>query len=200
MSTVIFDLDGTLCDISHRLHHVQGENKNWDAFYKDCVNDVPKDNVIEMLCCLEEYHDIIISSGRSEDVRKETEEWLDKNNVKYNQLLMRPTKCYTPDNALKKMWLDTGKLGPKEEILFVVEDRDRMVQMWRGAGLTCLQVDQWDEEGEVSHPINKIKIAQDMGTFLERTSQVNRFAEWRKQHNEEQRLKDEINGKCVKQN
>lgn len=33
MKTVIFDLDGALCDISHRLHHIKNGNKNWDAFF-----------------------------------------------------------------------------------------------------------------------------------------------------------------------
>lgn len=178
MSTVIFDLDGTLCDITHRLHHVQNGNKDWDAFYAACDKDVPKDNIIEMLCCLEECHNIIISSGRSENTRIQTEKWLNDNGVKYNKMLMRPDQCYIPDNALKKMWLDTGMFGPKEDILFVVEDRDRMVQMWRSVGLTCLQVDQWVEEAEVSYPVKKIKLAQDMNLFIERTNQLQRFKAW----------------------
>jgi len=34
MKTVIFDLDGTLCDITHRLHFIEGDNKDWDGFYR----------------------------------------------------------------------------------------------------------------------------------------------------------------------
>lgn len=181
MATVIFDLDGTLCDIDHRLHHVQGDNKNWDAFYAECVNDKPKDDILDLLyMCDDAGHRIIISSGRSEKVRKETEEWLRKLWVTCDKLFMRPENCYVPDNALKKAWLDEGQFGPKDEILFVVEDRDRMVQMWRGAGLTCLQVEQWVEEGERSFPIKKIEMAQDMATFISATGQDQRFNDWRK--------------------
>jgi hypothetical protein len=70
--------------------------------------------------------------------------------------------------------------GPLENILFVLEDRDRMVQMWRSAGLTCLQVEQWVEEGEVSYPLRKIEMANAMARFITQTRQDARFHEWRK--------------------
>jgi len=179
--TVIFDLDGTLCDISHRLHHIEGNNKNWNAFYKDCPKDEPKPQIIELakLCHYNDYR-VIISSGRSEAVRAETIEWLFENDVLYDELHMRPDNCCVKDTALKKAWLDQGVFGPLGEIMFVVEDRDTMVQMWRGAGLTCLQVEQWVEEGEVSFPLRKIELARDMAKFISSTAQDTRFNEWRK--------------------
>ena len=33
MKAFIFDIDGTLADASHRLHHIQNGNKDWDAFF-----------------------------------------------------------------------------------------------------------------------------------------------------------------------
>jgi hypothetical protein len=179
--TVILDLDGTLCDINHRLHHIEGDNKNWDAFYADCVHDTPKAPIIELAAmCDDAGHRVIISSGRSEKVRTETEKWLEDQGVVYAELHMRPDNCYVPDNALKKSWLDQGLFGPIEDILFVVEDRDRMVQMWRGAGLICLQVEQWVEEGEQSFPIKKIELARAMAKFISATGQDDRFQQWRK--------------------
>ena len=50
----IFDIDGTLADCSHRLHYISGEHKDWDAFYKECVNDKPIMGVIEVLWSLQE--------------------------------------------------------------------------------------------------------------------------------------------------
>jgi len=32
----IFDIDGTLADVSHRLHYITGETKDWDAFFAAC--------------------------------------------------------------------------------------------------------------------------------------------------------------------
>lgn len=179
MKTVIFDLDGTLCDIEHRLHFVKEGNKDWDGFYAACVDDVPKPSIIELInMCDDARHHIIISTGRSDDVRKQTTHWLQKHGVPYDELIMRPKGCYTPDQALKKAWLDQGKFGPKDDILFVVEDRDRMVKMWRDQGLTCLQVDTWIEEGEVSFPLKKIELAAAMAKFITDTKQDLRFNEW----------------------
>lgn len=176
---VIFDLDGTLANIDHRLHHVQNGNKDWDGFYKACVHDSPKTPIVELaLMCDDAGHEIIISSGRSENVRAETEAWLEKHGIPYAQLLMRPDGSFVPDQALKKAWLDQGKLGDKADILFVVEDRDRMVKMWRDQGLTCLQVEQWVEEGEMSFPLKKIEQARLMAKFISDTKQDQRFNEW----------------------
>lgn len=176
---VIFDLDGTLANIDHRLHHVQNGNKNWDAFYKACPDDGPIDPIIELArMCDDAGHAVVISSGRSENVRAETEAWLDKHGVNYARLFMRPNQCFVPDQALKKAWLDEGLFGPKENILFVVEDRDRMVQMWRQQGLLTLQCAQWIEEGEVSFPLKKIELARDMAKYITATGQDARFNQW----------------------
>jgi phosphoglycolate phosphatase-like HAD superfamily hydrolase len=179
MKTVIFDLDGTLADINHRLPFVQNGRKEWDAFYKACPADGPKHDIIELArMCEDAGHHIIISSGRSADVEAVTVDWLKKHKVPYNELHMRPNACFTPDQALKKAWLDQGKFGPKENILFVVEDRDRMVQMWRQQGLTVLQVEQWVEEGEQSFPLKKIELARNMAKYISATGQDARFNQW----------------------
>lgn len=147
MKTVIFDLDGTLCDISHRLHFIRDGDNNWNAFFKACVHDKPKENIIELLKSLQyAEHKILIVSGRSEKVKDQTNDWLHNQSIFYDDLIMRPEGDFTPDHILKKRWLDEEKFGKLEDILFTVDDRDCVVQMWRDAGLTCLQVDRWKEE------------------------------------------------------
>ena len=46
---VVFDLDSTLADGEHRLHHIKKEPKDWDAFFAKCRGDKPIDNTIELL-------------------------------------------------------------------------------------------------------------------------------------------------------
>ena len=145
MKTVIFDLDGTLADITHRLHHIAPPNKDWHAFHEGCINDAPKHNIIELFRCMSAFHRTIVVSGRSDAVRKQTEDWLFLNAMWPMELIMRPAGDYTPDQELKRSWLRDGRLGNKDDILFCVDDRQRVVDMWREEGLTCLQVDAWKE-------------------------------------------------------
>lgn len=138
MAIVIFDLDGTLCDITHRRPLVEGQEKNWGEFYRQCVNDIPKPPVIKIFHLLQSAgNTMVIFSGRSDVVRKETYQWLRKNDIKPDILIMREDGDFTPDDKLKQKWL---KIINKSDILCVFDDRDRIVKMWRGEGLTCFQV------------------------------------------------------------
>ena len=58
---------------------------------------------------------------------------------------MRPTSHpwkFMPDDKLKQRWLDD--LFPIDskrlDIVCVFDDRDKVVDMWRKNGLTCMQV------------------------------------------------------------
>jgi phosphoglycolate phosphatase-like HAD superfamily hydrolase len=43
---IIFDLDGTLANIDHRRHLVEGPQKDWDAFFKACDKDIPNTQIV----------------------------------------------------------------------------------------------------------------------------------------------------------
>jgi phosphoglycolate phosphatase-like HAD superfamily hydrolase len=146
MKTVIFDLDGTLCDISHRLPLIKKDKPNWDSFFLMCEYDEPKPEIIALFQALKSAgHNIVIVSGRSDKVKDMTSDWLKKHDCFPTWAIMRPDGNHMPDDKLKKQWLDDGLLGPKEDILFCVDDRQRVVDMWRNEGLTCLQVAAWEE-------------------------------------------------------
>lgn len=135
---VIVDLDGTLALIDHRRHLVSNGRNDWDEFYRQCVNDLPNVPVIKLVQALRAAgYLIMILSGRSVEVQNETIEWLIKNKISYDFLRMRPPKNYTPDEQLKREW--TACID-KRRILCVIDDRQKVVDMWRSEGLTCLQV------------------------------------------------------------
>lgn len=144
--TIIFDLDGTLCNIDHRLHHIINpqKKKDYDAFYKACVHDDPIRPVINTLITMRNsFYDIEIWTGRSEQVRKETEDWLVRHSINPLYLTrMRPIGNYIPDDKLKEDWLSKSSFKP----YIVFEDRQRVVDMWRKYGITCFQVAQWEEK------------------------------------------------------
>jgi hypothetical protein len=113
---------------------------DWPAFYEGCDKDEPNIPVIKMynMFATSSAWRTYIFSGRSESVRAKTWNWLDRYSVRRPlDLLMRPENDYTPDDQLKAKWLD--ELGA-HNVLFTVDDRQKVVDMWRSRGLTCFQV------------------------------------------------------------
>ena len=148
-SWIIFDLDGTLADIENRRKlSVKANGKmDWDIFFSSRLveTDEPKESVIEMARVLSNAgHKIAILSGRSKATKQVTMDWLDKHEVPFDVLKLRPTSHpwkFMPDDKLKQGWLDD--LWPddkKDNIVCVFDDRDKVVQMWRENGLNCFQV------------------------------------------------------------
>lgn len=134
---VIFDIDGTLADISERIHHIRRKPKNWNAFSAGMAQDKAIHSMVRLCNILYAAGlRIILCSGRNEKNRPETVEWLAKNGVNYHDLLLRKDDDYRTDSIVKREILHGLD---KSKILFVVEDRNRVVEMWRAEGLVCLQ-------------------------------------------------------------
>ncbi len=147
MKKVIFDLDGTLALIDARRAKSTNVNgkMDWDTFFDpDNIQlDLPNHSVIHMARMLKAAgHMIVIFSGRSKATKEATKDWLNKFDVPFDVIKMRPTGSgfqFMPDDQLKQKWLDD--LFPnKEDILCVFDDRDKVVQMWRDNGISCMQV------------------------------------------------------------
>jgi predicted kinase len=121
--------------------------KNWYEFYKGVSGDSPKQDVINLVAALRAKGYIIcIVSGRpirflELEVGKQTVAWLKEAGVRYEHIFMRQSGDKRDDTIVKKEILD--KL-PKDRIAFVLDDRNSVVKMWRGEGLTCLQVAEGD--------------------------------------------------------
>jgi hypothetical protein len=134
---VIFDIDGTLADISERVQHVRRKPKNWNAFNAEMAQDKAIHSMVRLCNVLYAAGiRIILCSGRNEKNRPETIEWLNKQGVNYHELLLRKDEDFRSDAVVKREILQGMD---KSKILFVVEDRSRVVEMWRSEGLTCLQ-------------------------------------------------------------
>lgn len=145
---VIVDIDGTLANVDHRLRFVQQEKKDWKTFFDQMVND----EVNEWCKTFIKLHrgmgfDVYLFTGRPETHREQTEWWLKKHDIKYDSLEMRRKGDFRPDTVVKSEMLhevfDTPEA--RERILYIVDDRQSVVDMWREQGLTCLQCNQWEE-------------------------------------------------------
>ncbi len=132
-STVVVDIDGTLADIAHRRHHIEGRRKKWGKFFKEMDRDLPIPEVAAKVRALSQDHHIILVTGRPDDYREVTELWLKKHKIPYQQLYMRKAGDFRPDDIVKEEIL--ARHLNKEEIKLVIEDRPRVIRMWRRNGL-----------------------------------------------------------------
>jgi len=134
---VIFDIDGTLADTSHRTHLVRNKPKNWPRFFDLMVEDPPREHVIKMYRTLMRTGeiDLYIVSGRPIDYHEQTSTWLAKHGLVYVNLYMRPTKDSRPDDIIKKEIFDAHFANQKDQILCVFDDRPRVIRMWRAEGI-----------------------------------------------------------------
>lgn len=140
----LFDLDGTLADVSHRLHHIarpEGDDrpKDWDAFFDACEKDAPIPHIVDLCRKLSNHFPIVVVSGRSDRVRHATETWLRLHNVFCDALYMRSAGDHRPDHATKKSLLKQILAAGYDPIM-AFDDRDQVVKMWRDQGIPCAQV------------------------------------------------------------
>lgn len=140
MKAIICDLDGTLCDHSHRKHLTKADS---DEYNSRLHLDHPKDAVREILYRMAPHHPIILITGRSEQYREDTERWLIKYHICYDELHMRGI-CDMQSDVDVKRGIFAKIIGDSADVLFVLEDRDCVVDMWRSIGLTCLQVEHFE--------------------------------------------------------
>ena len=142
---VIVDLDGTIADLGHRLPLIQREKPDWDGFFAACSGDAVHDEIVALIQAMSAAgYPVHIVSARPKSTEEDTRRWLDRALVpeSVNLVLLRGEKDYTPDDELKMKWLDAFGV---ENVLFVVDDRQRVVDMWRRRGLVCLQCRAWEE-------------------------------------------------------
>jgi phosphoglycolate phosphatase-like HAD superfamily hydrolase len=144
----IFDLDGTLADCQHRtpiLSETDDPNR-WRRFYAACHLDAPIWPVIQTMERLRQWGaEIWIFSGRSVEVRSDTVVWLMKHtgfmrSELETALTMRDEGDFRADDIVKGEWLAGMLEDDRSRLVAAFDDRDRVVAMWRAAGVPCFQV------------------------------------------------------------
>ena len=139
---VIFDIDGTISNSKWRGPLARA--KKWKEFFEKMPEDEP---IHEIVHIMEMYHadeyTIILVTGRGEEHRQTTVDWLEKHGIlpMIEGLYMRPVKDFRRDTEIKTE-IYNNHLKDSYDIKTVFEDRDSVVAMWRGLGLRCLQVDE----------------------------------------------------------
>ena len=135
---IIVDLDGTLYD--SRQREGRAIERDWEQFHMQSSFDKPYEDVRQLIESLNNtglYH-IVAVTGRNEKWRRITMDWLLEWEVNLDDVLMRPDNDWRPDHELKPDFFEAHY--EKDDVLFVLEDRDKVVAAWRDKGYNCWQV------------------------------------------------------------
>ena len=141
---VIFDIDGTLADNDHRVHHLYKPDgsRDWDAFFAEQAYDTLRKDVghVYDLYAQDPNITIAVLTGRGEEWREVTENWLKMYGLtEHEMLVMRPLNDRTDDHILKldqiKQWEQDGY-----NIIGFYDDRKRICDAAREHGITVFQM------------------------------------------------------------
>lgn len=130
---IVCDIDGTLAHMHDRSPY------DWSEVGNDKV-DIP---IAWLTSILFRSVSVILVSGRDGSCRKDTEDWLAKNAICYTKLIMRKEGDNRPDEVVKEEIFNENIRG-NYNVRFVLDDRNKVVDMWRQLGLKCLQVAEGD--------------------------------------------------------
>lgn len=127
-----------ICDIDGTLAHSPTKNFKHG---RDVSQDIPDGVIIPLLRQMGYIgYKILYVSGREDCDKEATLKWLADNDAPIGELWMRPTGNHENDKIIKK-GIYMKHIQGKYKVLFVLDDRPRLVRMWRAElGLKCLQV------------------------------------------------------------
>lgn len=140
LKAVIVDMDGTIANVEHRRHFITGEHKDWRSFNESCRTDTANQWCVDLVKMLQKEYHIIIVSGRNHEFKEHTEDWLADHDIYPSRLFVRGPKDSRNDSIIKEEIYKTF-IEPNFDVAFCIDDRQRVVDMWRSLGLVCLQCD-----------------------------------------------------------
>jgi hypothetical protein len=129
---VVVDWVRNLAHTEEKLHTINCPFFNWNAAWDTHPNDCD--------CPFNDVYQVVIVSGRSTVCALSTYLWL-SSRITLSAAFMRNRGDRRPDVEVKQEILDALlQVVPKEQIAFVLDDRPKVINMWRANGLTVYPV------------------------------------------------------------
>lgn len=141
MDAVIFDVDGTLCDVRTIRHYVTGKKRNFHKFHTESVNCPGNVDVVE--AAKRDHKDglaVLIVTAREDTFGTHTVFWLDAQGVGYDRMYMRKKGDYRPDFEVKREILDQIRKDGYNPIR-AYDDNPAIWEVWEEAGIETIRVE-----------------------------------------------------------
>lgn len=137
----VFDIDGVLADVRHRLHHIETPRRDWDAFFGEVSADaVLEQGRAEALAAMSSGLAIIYLTGRPERCRQDTVQWLVDHDLPVGDVLMRQDSDRRPARIIKVEAL--RRLSRTCEVAYLLDDDPEVTGAAASAGFS-VRVADW---------------------------------------------------------
>jgi len=141
---VIFDVDGTLCDVSGIRHLLDGPGR-FDKFHRMSINCPPHQWVVDAAKAEDAAgRAVLIVTGRSTRYRDITAVWLALHGVPSESMFMRAHDDFRPDDVVKAEIL--AKIRTRWTPVAAWDDRPSIVRLWEREGIPVTVVPGWPFE------------------------------------------------------
>jgi FMN phosphatase YigB (HAD superfamily) len=150
MKAAIFDMDGTLCDISPLRYLVNPKHpnfpgkKDWDAFHGGAIDCAPIPQALEEhRRAVEEGLKILIVTARRDMWSMATLLWLREHDIHHDALYMRRSLDFRKDYIVKgeifKRILRDGYQPVR-----AVDDNPNVIRLWNELHLETIVIPGWE--------------------------------------------------------
>jgi beta-phosphoglucomutase-like phosphatase (HAD superfamily) len=130
--TVLFDLDGTIADT---MKYEKQHKHRHEGFAKEALSVGVNDDMVQKMHKAKANGDnVVILTARSAHYREETKQWLHKNQIPYDALVMRPTDNQQKDKKVKRELLEEDIL-PKFDVEKAYDDKKKNRKMFEKLGI-----------------------------------------------------------------
>ena len=138
MRVAVFDIDGVLADVRHRVHLVdRRRQRDWDAFFAAAISDPVLPQGLQAVSqAAADGLAIAYLTGRPERCRADTESWLARQGFPAAPLRMRPDDDRRPARAFKVEALRDLQRG--SPVAYLVDDDAAVVESARAAGFPVI--------------------------------------------------------------
>ncbi|GGM27530.1 hypothetical protein GCM10007977_030950 [Dactylosporangium sucinum] len=131
-SIAVFDIDGVVADVRHRLHHLDHRPKNWSRFFAAAGRDPALATGVTLAREYAASHVLVWLTGRPEHLRTVTTDWLHRHELPAELLFMRPSTDRRPSRDFKAGQL--ARLARESPIEIVVDDDPEVIAKLQGLG------------------------------------------------------------------
>ncbi|MEA2827500.1 MAG: hypothetical protein QOG43_1939 [Actinomycetota bacterium] len=139
---VIFDIDGVLSDATGRQHFLDdgaSGKKDWRGFFDACGEDPLLEDVAALVEVVDHDIAVVLLTGRPVRVQPQTLDWLERNHLRWDLLVMRNAGNYQHSPEFKRLTVkELRERGFEIKVAF--EDDLRNIEMFKSEGVPCVYI------------------------------------------------------------